>query len=110
MAEYVIHVGSRSAQGVRPNNEDRYVVDLVNHLFLVADGMGGQDLGEQASGLAAEIIPRVVQDRLAAHEDAGAAVRHGLEALAHIYDSEEFHEGTRAFLARRPPRYRNQPE
>jgi protein phosphatase len=51
------------------------VVDLDNHIFLVADGMGGQDLGEQASGLAAEIIPRVLHDRLAAQEDAGAAVQ-----------------------------------
>jgi serine/threonine protein phosphatase PrpC len=78
MADFVIHVGSRTAQGVRPNNEDRYVVDLVNHLFLVADGMGGQDLGEQASGLAAEIIPRVVHDRLAARDDAGQAMQKAL--------------------------------
>src|SRR5207237_757373 len=54
MADFVIHVGSHSAQGVRPNNEDRFVVDLVNHLFLVADGMGGQERGEQASGMAAD--------------------------------------------------------
>jgi protein phosphatase len=75
MAEFVIRVGGRSAQGKRPNNEDRFVVDQDNHVFLVADGMGGQDFGEKASGLAAEIIPRIVRDRLAAHEDAGEAVR-----------------------------------
>jgi protein phosphatase len=78
MADFVIHVGSRTAQGIRPNNEDRYVVDLVDNLFLVADGMGGQEFGEQASGLAAEIIPRVVHDRLAAHDDAGAALQKAL--------------------------------
>jgi protein phosphatase len=78
MAEYVIHVGSRSAQGIRPNNEDRYVVDPVHNLFLVADGMGGQDRGEQASGMAAEIIPRVLQNRLAAQESPKDAVRHAL--------------------------------
>ncbi len=78
MADFVIHVGSRSAQGVRPNNEDAFVVDLVNHLFLVADGMGGQEQGERASGLAAEIIPRVVQDRLAANDSAGDAVQKAL--------------------------------
>src|SRR5438067_13492881 len=78
MAEFVIRVGSRSACGVRTNNEDRYIADPQNQVFLVADGRGGQDKGEQASGLAAEIIPRVVQDRLAAQEDAGQAVQRAL--------------------------------
>ena len=78
MADFVLHVGSRSAQGIRPNNEDSYVVDLVHRLFLVADGMGGQERGEQASGMAADIIPRVVQDCLAANSDANAAVQRAL--------------------------------
>jgi protein phosphatase len=64
MAEFVVRVGSFSAQGLRPNNEDRFVADPKHHVFLVADGMGGQESGEKASGLAAEIIPRVLQDRL----------------------------------------------
>ena len=84
MADFVIHVGSRSAQGVRPNNEDRYVVDLMTNLFLVADGMGGQEQGERASGLAADIIPRVVQDRLAANDSAGEAMQ---KALAQANDA-----------------------
>ncbi len=75
MAEFVIHVGCRSAQGLRSNNEDRYVADPEHHLFLVADGMGGQEFGERASGMAAEIIPRIVQDRLAANEEPGHAVK-----------------------------------
>src|SRR3954447_15525695 len=79
MAEYVIKVGSTSAQGRRPNNEDRFVADPDRKLFLVADGMGGQDFGERASGLAAEIIPRVLQDRLAANENAERAVQSALE-------------------------------
>jgi protein phosphatase len=78
MADYVLRVGSHTAQGARSNNEDRFVVDEEHHLFLVADGMGGQDRGEQASGLAAEIIPRVVQDRLAAQDDASHAVQQAL--------------------------------
>src|SRR5258708_1286538 len=79
MAECVFRVGSRSAQGLRPNNEDRYVVDETHKLFLVADGMGGQEMGERASGLAAEIIPKVVHDRLAAHDDASKAVQRALD-------------------------------
>jgi serine/threonine protein phosphatase PrpC len=75
MAEFVIHVGCRTTQGLRSNNEDAFVVDRDKSLFLVADGMGGQERGEQASGLAAEIIPRVVQDRLAAREDVSRAVQ-----------------------------------
>lgn len=79
MADFVIHVGCQTAQGLRPNNEDRFVVDAENQLFLVADGMGGQELGEQASGLAAEIIPRALQAKLAENPDAGQAVQEALE-------------------------------
>jgi protein phosphatase len=75
MADFVIRVGSHSAQGRRPNNEDRLVVDQANHLFMVADGMGGQENGEIASGLAAEIISRVVHDGLAAHDNADQVVQ-----------------------------------
>lgn len=88
MADYVIRHGCRSAQGVRPNNEDRYVVDGGRHLFVVADGMGGQEKGEMASGLAVEIIPRVVHDRLASQGDARQAVQHALaEANQAIIDA-----------------------
>jgi protein phosphatase len=79
MTKCVLRVGSRSAQGQRSNNEDRLVVDKEQNLFLVADGMGGQDCGERASGLAAEIIPRVVHDRLAAHDQASAALQRALD-------------------------------
>ncbi len=79
MAEFVIHVGSRSAQGLRPNNEDRFFADSERQVFLVADGMGGQEGGEKASGLAAEIIPRALEDHLKAKEDASSAVLHALD-------------------------------
>jgi serine/threonine protein phosphatase PrpC len=79
MAEFYIRVGSRSAQGLRPNNEDRYVADKDRQLFLVADGMGGQESGERASGLAAEIIPRELQNRFEAQESTPDALRHALD-------------------------------
>jgi protein phosphatase len=97
MAEFAVRVGCRSAQGVRPNNEDRFVVDPVNQLFLVADGMGGQDDGERASGLAAEIIPRVVHDGLSRQSHAGQVVRRALAAAnqAIIEASRDQPEGRR---------------
>jgi len=42
----------------------------------------------------------------AAGDAALHSVRQGFEALHHIYDTAEFHEGTQAFLERRPPRFR----
>ncbi len=92
MAQYVLKVGSRSIQGRRPNNEDRYVADPNKGLFLVADGMGGQDFGERASGMAAEIIPRVLQDMLSSDGPAENAVQCALkeanEAIIHAGQSQ----------------------
>jgi len=79
MAEIFVRVGSRSEQGVRANNEDTFVADPEKKLFLVADGMGGQELGEKASGLAADIIPKSVQRRLEAHEQPDQAVQNALD-------------------------------
>src|SRR5258708_37823764 len=60
MPEFVLRVGSRTARGARSNNEDNFVVDLRQRLFVVADGMGGQDRGEIASSMAVELIPRAL--------------------------------------------------
>jgi protein phosphatase len=79
MAEFVVRVGGYTAQGKRSNNEDCFVADPDRHVFLVADGMGGQDKGEEASRLAADIIPREISTRLAAHEDGPDAVRHAID-------------------------------
>jgi protein phosphatase len=78
MAELVVRVGGRSEQGVRPNNEDCYVIDKEHNLFLVADGMGGQERGEQASGLAAQIIPQTLQRCLDAQDGPCQAVQRAL--------------------------------
>jgi protein phosphatase len=79
VAEFILHIGERSAQGLRANNEDRYVVDRKRQVFLVADGMGGQECGEKASGLAAEIIPRAVAAHLKTKDDTPAAMIHALD-------------------------------
>lgn len=36
-----------------------------------------------------------------------ASVRQSFEALTYVYGTPEFHEGTRAFLEKRPPRFRS---
>jgi protein phosphatase len=63
---------------LRPNNQDRYIADTSREVFLVADGMGGQEHGEKASSMAADIIPRAVQVRLDAHVDPTQAVMQAL--------------------------------
>jgi len=75
MPQLVLRVGSRSAQGVRPNNEDSFVVDLRQRLFVVADGMGGQDRGEVASSMAVELVPQFVRVRLALQDSPEDALR-----------------------------------
>jgi protein phosphatase len=59
---------------MRPNNQDRYVADTTHDVFLVADGMGGQEHGERASSMAVDLIPRAVLVRLGAHIDPRQAV------------------------------------
>ncbi len=49
--------GASSDQGsVRPNNEDRVYCDEARGFFLVVDGMGGHEAGEQAAEIAVERI------------------------------------------------------
>jgi protein phosphatase len=105
MGPLEVRAGSRSAQGLRPNNQDRYVADTHRDVFLVADGMGGQDSGEKASSLAVEIIPRAVQVHLDAHVDPSQAVMQALlEANRAILDASRDQSigrrmGTTAVLA-----------
>lgn len=107
MASLQVRVGGHSAQGLRPNNEDRYVADTARDVFLVADGMGGQDHGEKASSMAVEIIPHAIQVRLDSHIDPGQAVMQALfEANRAILDASKHQMagrrmGTTAVLALR---------
>jgi serine/threonine protein phosphatase PrpC len=51
------HVGN-----VRDNNEDSYVCDEHNNLWIVADGMGGLGFGEVASAITAFTVTRQIKD------------------------------------------------
>src|SRR5262249_48917767 len=46
---------------VRPNNEDSYLLAPDTGLYVVADGMGGAQAGEQASRLAVETVAGFVK-------------------------------------------------
>jgi serine/threonine protein phosphatase PrpC len=49
-------------QGRRTSNEDAFLVDAARGLFIVADGMGGHNAGEVASGLAVKTIGDFLSD------------------------------------------------
>lgn len=48
--------GLSDAGSVRPNNEDYFLIVPDKGLYIVADGMGGAQAGEQASKLAADTV------------------------------------------------------
>jgi PPM family protein phosphatase len=47
---------------VRQNNEDCYLISPKDHVYIVADGMGGAQAGEHASKLAVETVAAVIQN------------------------------------------------
>lgn len=102
-----LKVGVVSVRGnYREHNEDNYFVpgrrpvryDVLaesgetpavvmepHNLFIVADGMGGQQGGEQASLMAVELIPREVAKRLQPDQTEPRHVQEAIrEAVAHV--------------------------
>jgi PPM family protein phosphatase len=57
---------------VREHNEDTLGVDADIGLFVLADGMGGYNAGEVASGIAVKTVMSLVKEALE-HQDMGAA-------------------------------------
>lgn len=74
-------VGVASLAGRRPANEDAWAAPgagmnvAPGTLYVVADGVGGQERGEQASQAAVAIVFRVFYERRAAGDDTQAALR-----------------------------------
>jgi protein phosphatase len=105
MKSLQVRAAGHSAQGLRPNNQDRYLADTTRDVFLVADGMGGQEAGERASSLAVEIIPRAVQVHMHEHADPSQAVMQALREAnqaildASLHQAASRRMGTTAVLA-----------
>ncbi len=56
-----------------------------SNLFIVADGMGGQQAGEQASLMAVELIPRAIARRLAPEETEPNRIKEAIrDAVAEV--------------------------
>jgi protein phosphatase len=67
-------VGKTDTGRVREHNEDTIASDLDVGLLVLADGMGGYNAGEVASGIAVKTITNLVREGLA-REDLGAIDR-----------------------------------
>jgi PPM family protein phosphatase len=102
-----LKVGVVSVRGnVREINEDNYYIPgrrpvrpdqsdgsgempamtlEATNLFIVADGMGGQQAGEKASLMAVELIPRAITRRLAAEDNEPRHIQEAIrEAVAEV--------------------------
>ena len=77
-----VRVGKCTSIGYyRDNNEDRYFVDSDQRLFIVADGMGGQAAGEQASQLAVDMVSEKLVAMPHALDDPGEIRRNVTQAV-----------------------------
>jgi PPM family protein phosphatase len=76
--------GATDRGRVRTRNEDAFCVDPTLGLFMVADGLGGRDMGHAASAMAvstvqhlvADVLDRELHDRPLASWTLSAALRH----------------------------------
>ena len=72
---------------VRSGNEDSFLLEPGQGVFIVADGMGGHAAGEVASDMAVRIVGRALADVVGQDdEDAAGVIREAIiEANGEIY-------------------------
>jgi protein phosphatase len=75
---------------VRNNNEDSYIALPESGLWVVADGMGGQQSGEVASAIAVHTIREAIQNRCSLTE----AIEQAHRAIRSAADNDSFGMGT----------------
>ncbi len=97
-----VQIGSLSITGnFRNNNEDRLAVDPQHRFFLVADGMGGQSAGEQASEMAIELVGKQLVEQLDFEESSRDSVIDTLDRVVAFANTEI------VALAQLEPRFHN---
>lgn len=75
----------RHDSGSESNSEMPSLTLEPSNLFIVADGMGGQQAGEQASLMAVELIPRAIARRLSPDEKDSGRIKDAIrEAVADV--------------------------
>ncbi len=101
----MVQVGAKTEQGKRANNEDSLFTSQEQGIYIVADGMGGQEDGEVASGLATELIPHHYQLELKKFHNPVIAIQKAVEianqTIVAAGDSQDAHRrmGTTAVVA-----------
>lgn len=75
----------RHDSGTESHSEMPALTMESSNLFIVADGMGGQQAGEHASFMAIDLIPRAIQRRLAADEADPGRIKEAIrDAVAEV--------------------------
>ncbi len=76
--EQQLSVGAHTITGLRHVvNQDRYLADTANGIYIVADGMGGMRAGERASQMAVDLLsrhPRIVEREKLTDAELSAAI------------------------------------
>ena len=75
-------VGLTDTGKVRDHNEDAIAWDAEIGLFVLADGMGGYNAGEVASGIAATTVSRLIREAFAVQDLDGADKATGLRRVS----------------------------
>ena len=58
----LVHAGRTDVGIVRSNNQDAYLIDEATQLYVVCDGVGGRNGGEEASRIACEFIGKRMRE------------------------------------------------